>query len=110
MRQIVIAIIGILATCIFTSCATVEPGSAILDHQREVTRLEGRIADLQGRIDKYTGIVSASEQRLANLADRAGGAIGTVDELIQLFGEYQREVERLLQDYHGIQNEAVDSD
>jgi chromosome segregation ATPase len=88
-------------------CACVSAGavdSPVLEHQQQIARLEATIGDLQGRIDKYDSVTQRSTEQLTAIRERTADNIGTVDELIQLFGEYQREVERMLQDYRQLQD------
>jgi hypothetical protein len=90
------------------SCASSGPGAdrLVLDHQQQITKLEDRNQDLERRLDQYDSAVGSSIEQLEAIGERARGMEGTVDEIIALFGEYQRRVDELTQAYNDIKNEA----
>lgn len=83
-------------------CRSASPGvsESVLDHQRQVTELEARNRELETRIERYDSAVSRGVTELRTITDRAGRVDGSIDELIQLFDEYQRGVEQLIRDYY----------
>jgi chromosome segregation ATPase len=93
------------------SCTTTGPGAdrIILDHQRQVTELEARNQDLERRIAQYDSAVGRAITSLENIRTRSLGMEGTVDELIELFGQYQRGVEQLARAYNDIKNQVGNS-
>lgn len=96
------AITCILLT-VFTGCATrssTGAGELILDYQRQVTTLENRLA-------LYESTVGSAISELGAIREQSGGIEGTVDELIYLFGEYQRGVDNLLRQYRAITEASV---
>jgi chromosome condensin MukBEF ATPase and DNA-binding subunit MukB len=88
--------------CASNRPVVVEP---ILEHQREIAQLEERNNDLERRLDKYDDVVTASVDRLEAIGTRVQGMGSTIDEVIGLFGEYQRAVEQLIQNYRSIREE-----
>jgi hypothetical protein len=109
--NVIVIIVVILVAIMCTNGCTSSPGadSLVLSHQRETAQLEARIADYQRRLEQYDSVVTASTEQLETIRARTAGSLGTVDELIQLFGEYQREVERLISAYNAIKNTTIDS-
>lgn len=99
---------GIIATIALfcVGCTSTDYGveQPVLDHQRKITELEATIRDLQGRINRYEIVLADSITGLESVTARTAGSINTVDEITELFGEYQREVARLLSNYRALQN------
>lgn len=83
------------ACCLFVSCASTDKRteSEVLNYQREIDRLENELSNRDRAIENAV-------RRLDNVTERSQAMEGTVDELIELFDEYQRAIERLLYDYY----------
>ena len=98
----------------FNSCRSIDfsgsggtiTDTAILEHQREVARLEEQNRQLAERLDRYHSVIDASLGRLENIGERAAEVGGDIDDIISLFGQYQRGVEQLIADYNRLQNEG----
>ena len=76
-------------------CACVSSGRVdgdILEHQAEIDRLESELRSRDRAVDNAV-------RRLESITERSTGMEGTVDDIIELFDEYQRTVEQLLRDY-----------
>lgn len=85
----------VLAVCalLLTGCAsTKRTGTDILEYQRQASLLEARVGI-------YERAVGDAISELEELGERAADIDGTVEELICLFDDYQRAVERLLRYY-----------
>ena len=85
----------ILAVCalLLTGCVTTKrTGTDILEYQRQAALLEARVGI-------YERAVGDAISELEKLGERAANIDGTVDELICLFDDYQRAIERLLRYY-----------
>lgn len=84
------------------ACRTTGPvpgaGESVLDHQEQITRLEDRV-----RI--YETTVAGAISQLEELGRHASSTETTVDDVIRLFDDYQRTVERIIQDYRKLQSE-----
>ncbi len=80
--------------------------TVVLEHQREVARLEEQNRQLAERLDRYHSVIGASVGRLENIGERAAEVGGDIDDIISLFGQYQRGVEQLIADYNRLQNEV----
>lgn len=78
----------------------------VLEHQQQITELEARNADLTRRLAQYDSTVTASVNRLTSIRERAVGATATVIDIINLFNDYQREVEQLLSGVMAIQTQT----
>lgn len=74
----------------------------IISHQAEIDRLESELRNRDRAIDNAV-------RELEGITARSTGMEGTVDELIELFDEYQRAVERLLHDYRETENKDKDT-
>lgn len=75
----------LLASCVCTR----RVDSTVLEYQRQITQLEARIS-------LYESTIGRTVEELESIRGRAENIDGTVDELICLFDDYQRTVERLL--------------
>jgi len=100
---IAIVIIGILLSGCRSTGSVVD--QSILDHQRQIAELEIRNQQLTDRLDKYDYIIGTSISRLEGIAGRAESMGSEIDNVIALFGQYQREVERFLANYNRLQDE-----
>jgi chromosome segregation ATPase len=87
---------------ILGSCATTKPGvdRTILEHQQQITELEERNQELERRLAQYDDAVRNAVNDLTDIRTRSIGMEGTIDEVIQLFNEYQRRVDELAQAYN----------
>jgi cell division protein FtsB len=93
------------------SCKSTGPGvdRTILEHQRQVTELEARNQALERRIAQYDSAIGSAVTSLEDIRARSVGMEGTVDELIDLFDQYQRGVEQLARAYNDIKNQTGSS-
>jgi chromosome segregation ATPase len=101
-------IVTVLVCLLFGACRTPGPGidRTILDHQRQVTELEARNQALERRIAQYDSAIGSAITSLEDIRARSVGMEGTVDELIELFGQYQRGVEQLTRAYNELTNQV----
>lgn len=92
-------IIHIIAFCLLLcGCSsTRRVDGDIISHQAEIDRLESELRNRDRAIDNAV-------RELEGITARSTEMEGTVDELIQLFDEYQRAVERLLRDYRATES------
>lgn len=92
---------SIFAICLFTGCATVNPGSsaAIFEHQKQLVELEDTVR-------RYDQAVGNAITELNDLTTRSQSMEGTIDSTIQLFDEYQRRVEQILWTLEAVRSEA----
>lgn len=97
-------IIHIIAFCLLLAgCAsTRHVDGDVIKHQAEINRLESELRNRDRAIDNAV-------RELEGITARSSGMEGTVDELIELFDEYQRAVERLLRDYRATENKDKDT-
>jgi chromosome segregation ATPase len=84
--------------------------NTVLEHQQQLTELEGRNQELERRLAAYDNAIGNSIGQLEAIRARGTGLEGTIDETIQLFDEYQRAVEQLTRAYNAIQNKTGNSD
>lgn len=82
---------------LLTGCVSSRTSQSVIEHQREIDRIEEGI-----RIRDRA--VESSIRRLEAITARSSGMEGTVDELIELFDEYQRTVEQLIRDYRAAES------
>jgi len=88
---------------LLSSCVSTKPSKSIIEHQREIDRVEEGIRVRDRAIE-------SSIERLEAITARSSGMEGTVDELIELFDEYQRAVEQLIRDYRAAESTDKDTD
>lgn len=104
----VFGLLVLLAACCVGCKSTavhVDDGS-LLDHQREIDRLESELRGRDGTIrDAARDLENISEQ-IGSVSERSGRMEDEIDTIIRLFDEYQRRVERLLRDYNRVRDEA----
>ena len=91
------ALVGAILLCysgLFTGCKSTRTGTSedILEYQQQVDRLEEELRNRDRTIDNAI-------RELAAITERSSAMEGTVDDVIELFNEYQRAVERLLRYY-----------
>jgi chromosome segregation ATPase len=98
----------LLAACCVGCKSTavhVDNGS-LINHQREVDRLESELRSRDGTIrDAARDLESISEQ-IGSVAERSGRMEDEIDTVIRLFDEYQQRVERMLRDYNSVRDET----
>lgn len=95
MRKKIFLLIACACCLLCMACTSSAGGtdSAILDYQKQIDRLENELNSRDRAIEN--GI-----RRLESVTERCTIETGTIDEVIELFDEYQRGVERLLYDYY----------
>lgn len=74
-------------------------------YQRKVDELEATVRLYEQRITIADEQIRNDLDSLKYLGERAKTVGDTIDELIELFAEYQRGVEQLLRDYNTLRNE-----
>lgn len=84
----------LLAGC--RSTTVVEP--AIIEHQRQLSEYQGAVEGFVRRAGECAGEID-------RIRGRADGITGEIDGVISLFDEYQRAVERLIQEYNRLRDE-----
>ena len=91
---------------IFSGCKStrVSTDENILYYQRKVDELEATVRLYEQRITIADEQVRNDLESLKYLGERAKTVGDTIDELIELFAEYQRGVEQLLRDYNTLRN------
>lgn len=94
-----IILVGIFAV-VLAGCTSTRPtDNAVLEHQRQIDALESRIRS-------YETATEYTIRELETLSGRASKMGTTVDELIELFDEYQRTIERILRNYRATEGEV----
>ena len=94
--------------CIFSGCKStrVSTDENILYYQRKVDELEATVRLYEQRVTIADEQIRNDIESLKYLGERARTVGDTIDELIELFAEYQRGVEKLLRDYNTLRNEV----
>jgi len=70
--------------------------NSVIEHQRRIVELESRVRDYEERLGQYDSLITGTQSRLEAVRRRADSITDRVDRLIFLFSEYEREVQRLL--------------
>ena len=104
----IFVLLYLLAAYLFSGCksARVSTDENILYYQRKIDELEATVRLYEQRITIADEQVRNDLESLKYLGDRAKTVGDTIDELIELFAEYQRGVEQLLRDYNTLRNEV----
>lgn len=94
----------IIALLLFLLCVTACASAAnvdrtVLEHQQQIDRLEEELRNRDRAVE-------SAVKDIRELSSRSSSMEGTIDTIIQLFGEYQRRVDRMLSDYYCIQNKT----
>ena len=94
--------------CFFSGCKStrVSTDENILYYQRKIDELEATVRIYEQRITIADEQIGNDIESLKYLGERAKTVGDTIDELIELFAEYQRGVEQLLRDYNTLRNEV----
>lgn len=95
-------IINFIALAVlFSGCCThgsiTEP--SVIDDTRRIAALEARINDYERRIEEYDRLIGGTVSKLGTIRERADKITDRVDRIIYLFEEYDKEVQRLDNDY-----------
>jgi DNA repair ATPase RecN len=109
---LIFVLLYLLVACIFSGCKStrVSTDENILYYQRKVDELEATVRLYEQRITIADEQVRNDLDSLKYLGERAKTVGDTIDELIELFAEYQRGVEQLLRDYNTLRNEVKELD
>ena len=93
---------------IFSGCKStrVSTDENILYYQRKVDELEATVRLYEQRVTIADEQIRNDIESLKYLGERAETVGNTIDELIELFAEYQCGVEQLLRDYNTLRNEV----
>lgn len=94
-KKIIITLLFVLGSYMYYTSCTSTPNrvnSNVIEYQREIDRLESELSNRDRAIE--SGI-----NRLEIVAARSSGMEEEIDELIELFDEYQRTVEQMLYNY-----------
>ena len=96
----------LFVACIFSGCKStrISTDENILYYQREIDELEATVRLYEQRITIADEQIRNDIESLKYLGERAKTVGDTIDELIELFAEYQRGVEQLLRDYNTLRN------
>ena len=105
---LVFVLLYLFVACIFPGCKStrVSTDENILYYQRKVSELEATVRLYEQRITIADEQIRNDIESLKYLGERAKTVGDTIDELIELFAEYQRGVEQLLRDYNTLRNEV----
>ena len=105
-------VLYIAVAYLFSGCKStrISTDENILYYQRKVNELEATVRLYEQRITIADEQIRNDLESLKNLGERAKTVGATIDELIELFAEYQRGVEQLLRDYNTLRNEVKNLD
>lgn len=98
----------VFISCFFSGCKStrISTDENILYYQRKINELEATVRLYEQRITIADEQIRNDIESLKYLGERAQTIGDTIDELIELFAEYQRGVEQLLRDYNTLRNEV----
>ena len=104
----IFVLLYLFVASIFSGCKStrISTDENILYYQRKVDELEATVRLYEQRITIADEQIRNDFESLKYLGERAETVGNTIDELIELFAEYQRGVEQLLRDYNTLRNEV----
>ena len=104
----IFVLLYLFVASIFSGCKStrISTDENILYYQRKVDELEATVRIYEQRITIADEQIRNDFESLKYLGERAETVGNTIDELIELFAEYQRGVEQLLRDYNTLRNEV----
>ena len=104
----IFVLLYLFVASIFSGCKStrVSTDENILYYQRKVDELEATVRLYEQRVTIADEQIRNDIESLKYLGERAETNGDTIDELIELFAEYQRGVEQLLRDYNTLRNEV----
>ena len=104
----IFVLLYLFVASIFSGCKStrVSTDENILYYQRKVDELEATVRLYEQRITVADEQIRDDLESLKYLGERAKTVGNTIDELIELFAEYQCGVEQLLRDYNTLRNEV----
>jgi len=104
----ILVILYLLTAYFFSGCKStrVPADENILYYQRKIDELEATVRLYEQRVTIADEQIRNDLESLKYLGERAKTVGDTIDELIELFAEYQRGVEQLLRDYNTLRNEV----
>lgn len=102
----------IFTACFFSGCKStrVSTDENILYYQRKVDELEATVRLYEQRITIADEQIRNDIESLKYLGERTKTVGNTIDDIIELFAEYQCGVEQLLRDYNTLRNEVKELD
>ena len=105
---LILVVLYLAVAYIFSGCKStrVSTDENILYYQRKISELEATVRLYEQRITIADEQIRNDLESLKYLGERAQTVGDTIDELIELFAEYQRGVEQLLRDYNTLRNEV----
>lgn len=104
----ILVLLYLLVANLFSGCKStrVSTDENLLYYQRKIDELEATVRLYEQRITIADEQIRNDIESLKYLGERAKTVGDTIDELIELFAEYQRGVEQLLRDYNTLRNEV----
>lgn len=102
----IFVLLYLFVASIFSGCKStrVSTDENILYYQRKIDELEATVRLYEQRVTIADEQIRNDIESLKYLGERAGTVGNTIDELIELFAEYQCGVEQLLRDYNTLRN------
>ena len=102
----IFVLLYLFVASIFSGCKStrISTDENILYYQRKIDELEATVRLYEQRITIADEQIRNDFESLKYLGERAETVGNTIDELIELFAEYQRGVEQLLRDYNTLRN------
>lgn len=100
-RNSIIVFLVCIVLSAFTGCTTTTGrgvDKSVIEHQKQ-------LVEYQAGIQYYLGRIDAGAEQIRNIRNRAESLGGKIDQVIELFDDYNRAVEQLLRDYNNLRNQ-----
>jgi chromosome segregation ATPase len=102
----VLFVFAVFFACCYATRATVD--KSVLEHQRRIAELENRVTDYERRLGEYDSLIRGTKQRLEAIRTRADSFADRVDRITFLFDEYEREVQRIIDESAAIRADPTE--
>lgn len=104
MRKVFNFLFTLCCTLLLAGCCSnkTRVDGNLLSHQQQIDRLEEELRNRDRTVE-------AAIRELGTITARSSAVEGTIDEVIELFAEYQRRVEQLIFDYNQIRAATEDN-
>lgn len=111
MRVKTICVMYAIVVCfVFTSCCTTNRAitdNAVIEYSRQLAILENGIEEYGESVAGVRASITTVYEEIGRVREGATSISLTIEDTIILFDEYQRAVERLLQDYDRLRDQVA---
>ena len=101
-KKIYTVVLAVVCLCLFSGCCT----SGRIGDKDVIEGTSRATGQLEATVKALDGTVTNSRERIADIIEKSRGIADGIERVEYLFNEYEREVERLLNEIDRIRNET----